>query len=327
MSASSDEISSQHFRHKNGYFATLTAENYSTWCESMKNVLQGKGFWLIIEEEEHRPPNAPHESDDALIAGRTAAQQAFDVKYRECVSMLKSACSPTIRPYISCLDCPIQIWEMLERKLGGSNTVHTRLALIMKFNSLKPKDGEPLEEYFAKLIDIRNQLHDSPAAIMDTQFTSHILQSMPSYLSVTVQFCFLNLKSCVMKPWIIFAKRPAVLEEFRLLLPKLRLWLWNLDALQEAISGAATAKTKAIGVLNVRQNPRKEEIERQGVEREKERILLSVITVGNLVTSSLTTGLRKKRRKPETNVLGMRKRRTQMKVIDGKDRHLWSLKC
>jgi hypothetical protein len=224
-------------------------------------------------------------------------------------------------------------WTVLSRsgKCWNANlvgqTVHTRLALIMKFNSLKPKDGEPLEEYFAKLIDIRNQLHDSPAAIMDTQFTSHILQSMPSYLSVTVQFCFLNLKSCVMKPWIIFAKRPTVLEEFRLLLPKLRLWLWNLDALQEAISGAATAKTKATGVLNVRQNPRKEEIERQGVEREKERILLSVITVGNLVTSSLTAGLRKKRMKPETNVLGMRKRRTQMKVIDGKDRHLRSRKC
>jgi hypothetical protein len=104
--------------------------------------------------------------------------------------MLKSAYSPTIRPYISRLDCPIQIWETLERKLGGSNTVHARLALVMKFNSLKPQDGERLEEYFAKLIDIRNQLHDSPAAITDAQFTSQILQSMPSYLSVTVQFCF-----------------------------------------------------------------------------------------------------------------------------------------
>jgi hypothetical protein len=190
MSTSSAEISSQYFRHKNGYFATRTAKNYCTWCESMKNVLQGKGFWLIIEEEEHRPPNAPRGSDDALVVSRTAAQQAFDVKYRECVLMLKSACSPTIRPYISRLDCPIQIWETLERKLGGSNTVHARLALVMKFNSLKPQDGERLEEYFAKLINIRNQLHDSPAAIVDAQFTSQILQSMPSYLSVTVQFCF-----------------------------------------------------------------------------------------------------------------------------------------
>jgi hypothetical protein len=190
MSAPSDEISSQYFRHKNGYFATLTAKNYSTWCESMRNVLQGKGFWLIIEEEEHGPPNAPRGSDDALNAGRTAAQQAFDVKYRESVSMLKSACSPTIHPYISRLDCPIQIWETLQHKLGGSSTVHARLALVMKFNSLKPKDGEPLEEYFAKLIDIRNQLQDSPAAITDAQFTSQILQSMPSYLLVTVQFCF-----------------------------------------------------------------------------------------------------------------------------------------
>jgi hypothetical protein len=102
-----------------------------------------------------------------------------------------------------------------------------------------------------------------------------------------------------MKSWIIFAKLPAVFERFRLLLLKLRLWLWNLDALQEAASGAATAKTKTIGLPNVRQNPRRKEIKCWGVEREKERILLSVITVGNLVTSSLTVGLRKKGRKPE----------------------------
>jgi hypothetical protein len=61
--------------------------------------------------------------------------------------------------------------------------------------------------------------------------------------------------------------------------------------------------------------------------RGNERILLSVITVERLVTSSLTAGLRKKGRKPEKNVLRMRKRRIRMKVIDGKDQHLWSRKC
>jgi hypothetical protein len=58
------------------------------------------------------------------------------------------------------------------------------------------------------------------------------------------------------------------------------------------------------------------------VVRGNDRILLSVITVESLVTSSLTAGLRKKVRKLETNMLRMRKRRTHMKVIDGKDRHL-----
>jgi hypothetical protein len=37
--------------------------------------------------------------------------------------------------------------------------------------------------------------------------------------------------------------------------------------------------------------------------------------------------IKKKGEEARKNVLGMRKRRTQMKVIDGKDRHLWSQKC
>ncbi|KAI5802468.1 hypothetical protein FPQ18DRAFT_407674 [Pyronema domesticum] len=78
-------------------------------------------------------------------------------------------CSLSIISSVSSVACPIGIWDTLERKLGDTTTDHARLALVVKFADTKPKDVEPFEDYFAKLIDIRNN------------FTGHLmLLRMPS---------------------------------------------------------------------------------------------------------------------------------------------------
>ncbi|CCX04664.1 Protein of unknown function [Pyronema omphalodes CBS 100304] len=100
---------------------------------------------------------------------RHAMQEAFDKKRRECVTILKSTCSDSIRPYVSRVGGPIEIWAT-----WNANLV----------------DGEPFEDYFAKLIDIRNQLHGTPDAITDAQFKAQIMRSMPPWMSVTVQFVY-----------------------------------------------------------------------------------------------------------------------------------------
>ncbi|CCX11729.1 Similar to predicted protein [Populus trichocarpa]; acc. no. XP_002334673 [Pyronema omphalodes CBS 100304] len=156
----------------------------------MKNLLEGLGMWRIIEDDEHRPLNPHAEAPEAHIAMRHAMQEAFDEKSRECITILKSACSDSIRPYVSRVGCPIEVWDTLERKLGGTTIYHARLALVIKFTDTKPKDGEPFEDYFAKLIDIRNQLHGTPDVITDAQFKAQIMRSMPAWMSITVQFVY-----------------------------------------------------------------------------------------------------------------------------------------
>ncbi|KAI5784246.1 hypothetical protein FPQ18DRAFT_310175 [Pyronema domesticum] len=119
---------------------------------------------LSIASTKHRPPNPHPEAPEAHIAMRHAMQEAFDKKRRD------------IRPYVSRVGGPIEIWATWNANLVFADT--------------KPKDGEPFEDYFAKLIDIRNQLHGTPDAITDAQFKAQIMRSMPPWMSVTVQFVY-----------------------------------------------------------------------------------------------------------------------------------------
>jgi hypothetical protein len=45
-----------------------------------------------------------------------------------------------------------------------------RYTLACQFGNLKPKDGEPLEDYFGKLLDIQNQLIGTADEILDSLF-------------------------------------------------------------------------------------------------------------------------------------------------------------
>jgi hypothetical protein len=75
----------------------------------------------------------------------------------------------------------MEIWETLERKLSGTATAHAQFALACKFHDTLPKYGEPFEDFFAKLIDIRNRLRGTSDEITDSHFKVHILSSMPPW--------------------------------------------------------------------------------------------------------------------------------------------------
>lgn len=144
-------------------------------------------MWKIIEDTEHRPLNPPADATKSEIDCCHAEQKSFDKRKRECITILKAACSESVRPYVSLLRCPIEIWETLKRKFSGTATAHARFALVTKFYHILLEDGEPLEDFFAKLIVIRDQLRGTSDEIMDSQFKVHVIRSMPPWV---LQLCY-----------------------------------------------------------------------------------------------------------------------------------------
>ena len=79
------------------------------------------------------------------------------------------------------------MWTILAARMDTASTVVGRMALLRKFHGLRPTAGEPINSYFAQLLEIKNQLVGSAEALSDASFMTHIFTTLPSVFAVTVE--------------------------------------------------------------------------------------------------------------------------------------------
>jgi len=66
------------------------------------------------------------------------------------------------------------------------------MLLFWKFSTLRPTPGQPLNTYFAELIDITTELTGSEEAVSDVVLKNHIYTTLPPAYAVTIEI----LQSC-----------------------------------------------------------------------------------------------------------------------------------
>jgi hypothetical protein len=77
------------------------------------------------------------------------------------------------------------MWDTLAHIFDTTSHMIGRQALFRDFLSLKPTAGESIDSWFVKLVDIRNRLIDTPEAISDIAFKTHIFNSLPEVFDTT----------------------------------------------------------------------------------------------------------------------------------------------
>lgn len=79
------------------------------------------------------------------------------------------------------------MWTVLSSRRNTSSTAVGRQAIYRQFCSLRPTPGEQIGDYFAKLLELQNQISGTPEAISDVVFKTHVFASLPAAFEVTAK--------------------------------------------------------------------------------------------------------------------------------------------
>jgi len=181
-------MSEKTFKHPLGNVRLLDRTNYAVWKEDCLKVLQGIMAWDIVMEREEEPedPGRPNDFTRPLVLARKAYK---DYKQRklQAVAIIYGSCTNAVKVYIKGMEDPVQIWKELEACTNTANSSVGRMSLFRKFSTLRPTPGQPLNAYFAELLDITTELAASEEAVSDMVLKNHIYTTLPPAHAVTIE--------------------------------------------------------------------------------------------------------------------------------------------
>jgi len=181
-------MSDETFKHPLGNVRLLDRTNYAVWKEDCMKVLQGIMAWDIVmeREEELEDPGRPNDFTRPLVLARKAYK---DYKQRklQAVAIIYGSCTNAVKVYIKGMEDPVQMWKELEARTNTANSLVGRMSLFRKFSTLRPTPGQPLNAYFAELLDITTELTGSEQAVSDMVLKNHIYTTLPPAYAVTIE--------------------------------------------------------------------------------------------------------------------------------------------
>ena len=151
-------------------------------------VLQGIMAWDIVVEKKDDPedPGRPNDFTRNTVLARKAYKNHKQLKL-QALTIIYGSCTNAVKGYIKGMDDPIEVWKELEAHTNTANSSVRRMSLFRKFSTLRPTCGQPLNGYFAELLDITTELAGSEEAVSDVVLKNHIYTTLPPSYAVTIE--------------------------------------------------------------------------------------------------------------------------------------------
>jgi hypothetical protein len=110
--------------------------------------------WTIVVGEELVPNNP------VGFAATAVAERDIYIDYmnrrEQAPAIISRSCSNMVQVYLEEISNPAEMWTILAARMDTAGTVVGRITLLRKFHSLGPTTGEPINRYFAQLLEIKN---------------------------------------------------------------------------------------------------------------------------------------------------------------------------
>lgn len=168
-----------------GNFAQLAIPKfdgfYDHWAMLMENLLRSKEFWELIETGIVKAPEDP--TPEQQQADKESKLRDLKVK-----NYLFQSIDRTIIETILVKDFAKDIWDAMRRKYQGSTKVkRAQLQSLRKeFEILSMKEGESINDYFARTLSIANKMTTQGEKMDQTLIVEKILRSLTSKFNYVV---------------------------------------------------------------------------------------------------------------------------------------------
>jgi len=151
-------------------------------------VVQGIMAWDIVMEKDEEPedPGRPNDFTRNTVLARKAYKDHKQWKL-QALAIIYGSCTNEVKVYIKGVDDPVEAWKELEARTNTANSSIGRMSLFQKFSTLRPTPGQPLNTYFAELLEITTELADSEEAVSNMILKNHIYTTLPPAYAVTIE--------------------------------------------------------------------------------------------------------------------------------------------
>ena len=150
--------------------------HYDHWAMLMENFLRSKEYWQLVEN------GVPAEAAEGVEMTEAQRKGREDVKLKDLKvkNYLFQAIDRTIMETILNKETAKGIWDSMKQKYQGSTKVKRAQlqALRREFEILQMKEGEKVDEYFARTLTIANKMKAHGERMEQLMIVEKILRSM-----------------------------------------------------------------------------------------------------------------------------------------------------
>ena len=158
----------ERYRCKFGEIEKLNSSNYTHWARNVRAFMRGEDCLKIVLREEEEPS-----------VNNYTRWKEYQSRKGAAYALIFASCTSEIQEYISSIDEPADMWDILHEKLDGAASRAGRTMIARQFNQSKPEANQPIQSYIAKLLQYRRRLSGTEQAISDEAFSSHLISTLP----------------------------------------------------------------------------------------------------------------------------------------------------
>jgi len=129
----------------------LTEENYRTWAQQLKWILDEKDLLEIVEGKEVKPV-AP-EGEEVSAASQIEYESrlaSWSKKMKKARSTIGASVTPSVMTYIDRMDDPAKMWKVLADRYNLKSQA-TLLQLVREFMTAKKDDSIDMEHHLQRV--------------------------------------------------------------------------------------------------------------------------------------------------------------------------------
>ena len=147
--------------------------NWASWKVQMQHQLRLRKLWKLVKGEEM-----------LAEAAEQGVKDEFEEKCIDATMRLTYAMSPAVVLLVQSLDCPMKIWERLERQYE-KRTAALKLSLVQKYFGAKMAEGDSAEKHLLNMSELCDQLAAVELPVPEEFQPLMILASLPaSYTAI-----------------------------------------------------------------------------------------------------------------------------------------------
>ena len=141
----------------------------------MQHQLRSKKLWKLVKGEEMLAEGAEQ-----------TVKYAFEEKCIDATMRLTHGMSPSVVLLVQALDCPVKIWNRLERQYE-KRTAASKLSLVQKYFGAKMAEGESAEKHLLNMSELCDRLTAVELPVPEEFLPLMILAILPASYTAIVQ--------------------------------------------------------------------------------------------------------------------------------------------
>jgi hypothetical protein len=163
------------------HISKLTEDNYRSWAQQLRWILDEKELLGIVEGTERAPSQGGGMSSEDY----EASLASYNKRMKKARSTIGASVSTSVMTYIEGMDNPAEMWRELGDRYNPKSQA-TLLQVVREFMMARKEDSISMEHHLQRVQRLKRQVEEQGEKISDTIYNSVLLNGVPESYRIAV---------------------------------------------------------------------------------------------------------------------------------------------